>query len=163
MEMHITETIVRLLKEQHRSISFAESLTGGLIASTLVSVSGASEVFGYGFVTYSDEAKHCLLGVDQQILNEHGSVSPQCAAAMAKGALSRSGADIALSVTGFAGPADPKDYHPVGTVFMGLACRKTQLVKELHFTGSRNEIRTRTMEEAFAALLDFLRSDNRTP
>ena len=158
MEIKDKNTLVHLLKERNLKVTFAESLTGGLIASELVSVSGASEVFGYGFVTYSDEAKQRILGVSKDILENQGAVSSECAAAMAAGARKKSGADIAVSVTGFAGPAAEGDNHPAGTVFLGVLSEKIQFVKEFHFKGDRNSVRKSTVEEAFSVLIELTKS-----
>lgn len=100
----LEEAVIDLLKEKDLKLSLAESLTGGMIAQRIVNVSGASEVFGYGFVTYSNKAKHKCLGVKKRTLKEQGAVSAKCAREMAKGACKASGADISISVTGLAGP-----------------------------------------------------------
>lgn len=130
----LEEVVVRLLKEQGKSVSTAESCTGGLIATRLTDVSGASEVFRYGFVTYANEAKRDLIGVSWDDLLEHGAVSEPVARQMAEGALRVGGADVAVSVTGIAGPTGGTEAKPVGTVFLGLAVkgRETQVVKQFH-------------------------------
>ena len=115
----LEEAVIDLLKEKDLKLSLAESLTGGMIAQRIVNVSGASEVFGYGFVTYSNKAKHKCLGVKKRSLKEQGAVSVKCAREMAKGACKASGADISISVTGLAGPGGGTKVTPVGTVFMG--------------------------------------------
>ena len=115
----LEEAVIDLLKEKDLKLSLAESLTGGMIAQRIVNVSGASEVFGYGFVTYSNKAKHKCLGVKKRTLKEQGAVSAKCAREMAKGACKASGADISISVTGLAGPGGGTKETPVGTVFMG--------------------------------------------
>lgn len=114
----LEEAVIDLLKEKDLKLSLAESLTGGMIAQRIVNVSGASEVFGYGFVTYSNKAKHKCLGVKKRTLKEQGAVSAKCAREMAKGACKASGADISISVTGLAGPGGGTKETPVGTVFM---------------------------------------------
>ena len=116
--------MIDLLKEKDLKLSLAESLTGGMIAQRIVNVSGASEVFGYGFVTYSNKAKHKCLGVKKRTLKEQGAVSAKCAREMAKGACKASGADISISVTGLAGPGGGTKETPVGTVLWAAAIRQ---------------------------------------
>lgn len=148
--------VVNKLKNSKKKISFAESLTGGLIAETIVSVPGASSVFGYGFITYSDEAKCKLLSVNESCIDKHGAVSFECAYEMAEGAYKRSGADIAVSVTGFAGPASEEDYEPVGTVFMGICVSGSTCVHRLQLDGDRQTIRNKTAEAVFDYLIELL-------
>lgn len=123
-EESLEEVVVKLLASQHKTISTAESCTGGRIASRITDVSGASEVFTHGFITYANEAKHELLGVTHQLLNTHGAVSKEVATAMAEGALNNSKANIAVAVTGIAGPTGGSDDKPVGTVWIGLATQE---------------------------------------
>ena len=130
----LEEVVVRLLTEQGKTVATAESCTGGLIATRLTDVSGASDVFGYGFVTYANEAKRDLIGVSGDALLEHGAVSEPVARQMAEGALRVSDADVAVSVTGIAGPTGGSDEKPVGTVFLGLAVKgaETKVIKQFH-------------------------------
>ena len=121
----LEEVVIKLLLEQGKKIATAESCTGGLIAHRVTNVPGASEVFSHGYVTYSNEAKQELLGVKATSLEEHGAVSEQVALEMARGALAQSGADIAVSVTGIAGPGGGSDEKPVGTVWIGVATAMT--------------------------------------
>ena len=114
--------VVRLLKEKHLTISAAESCTGGMFASAITNVAGASDVLKASFVTYSNEAKHKLVGVPYETIETYGVVSPETAEAMAEGAMNAFGADIGISVTGFAGPdADPG--HSAGEAYIGYAYR----------------------------------------
>jgi len=115
--------IVRLLTEQGKKLALAESCTGGRIASRITDVSGSSAVFTHGFVSYANEAKSKMLGVPADLIDTHGAVSEQVALAMAEGALMESGADIAASVTGIAGPTGGSEEKPVGTVWIGIATR----------------------------------------
>ncbi len=117
----LEETLVRTLKEHKLSLSTAESCTGGMIAQRITSVSGSSEVFGYGFVTYWAEAKAKLVGVDPAVIEKYNVVSAPVAAQMALGAAAASGSDIAVSVTGIAGPTGGDAIRPVGTVYVGAA------------------------------------------
>lgn len=152
----LEEAVIDLLKEKDLKLSLAESLTGGMIAQRIVNVSGASEVFGYGFVTYSNKAKHKCLGVKKRTLKEQGAVSAKCAREMAKGACKASGADISISVTGLAGPGGGTKETPVGTVFMGFCYKGKAIAKEFHFTGNRMRIREQTTAHALAMLRDCI-------
>lgn len=152
----LEEAVIDLLKEKDLKLSLAESLTGGMIAQRIVNVSGASEVFGYGFVTYSNKAKHKCLGVKKSTLKEQGAVSAKCAREMAKGACKASGADISVSVTGLAGPGGGTKETPVGTVFMGCCYKGKTIAKEFHFTGNRMRIREQTTAHALAMLRDCM-------
>ena len=115
------EAILRLYKGCHLTVATAESCTGGLLAAALTSISGSSAVVERGFVTYTNAAKTQSLGVPHSLLNAHGAVSGEVAVAMAEGALSRSNADVAVSITGIAGPGGATDNKPVGLVYFGLA------------------------------------------
>lgn len=152
----LEEAVIDLLKEKDLKLSLAESLTGGMIAQRIVNVSGASEVFGYGFVTYSNKAKHKCLGVKKRTLKEQGAVSAKCAREMAKGACKASGADISISVTGLAGPGGGTKETPVGTVFMVCCYKGKAIAKEFHFTGNRTRIREQTTAHALAMLRDCI-------
>ena len=117
------KTVVRLLKEKGMTFATAESCTGGLISNRITNVAGSSEVFTHGFVTYANEAKTGMLGVPAQEIATHGAVSEVVARSMADGALRVSGAGIAVSVTGIAGPGGGSEEKPVGTAWIGLATR----------------------------------------
>jgi nicotinamide-nucleotide amidase len=116
-------TVVRLLCEKGLTLATAESCTGGLIANRITDVPGASAVFGQGFVTYANQAKTRLLGVETRDLETHGAVSEPVARQMAAGALLASGADLAVAVTGIAGPTGGSPEKPVGTAWIALASR----------------------------------------
>lgn len=117
------KTVVRLLKERGMKFATAESCTGGLISHRITNVAGASEVFTHGFVTYANEAKSAMLGVPPQEIEAHGAVSEVVARLMAEGALRASGADIAVSVTGIAGPGGGTEEKPVGTAWLAVAVK----------------------------------------
>ena len=150
------DRLVALLKEKDLHISAAESCTGGLVCSRIVNVPGSSAVFDEGFITYANRAKHGLLGVPEEILAAHGAVSPECARAMAEGCAAAAGADIALSVTGIAGPDGGTSEKPVGLVFIGVKCFDQVLVKEYRFRGSRAQVRERTAAVALNTLRRML-------
>lgn len=119
--LSLEQRVVALLRTKMVKITTAESCTGGLVASRITDVPGASEVFGYGFVTYSNEAKTAVLGVEENLLEAHGAVSEPVAEAMARGAQENTGAAVAIAVTGIAGPGGGSDQKPVGTVCFGIA------------------------------------------
>ena len=126
------QAVVRLARATKKTIATAESCTGGLIASRITNVSHSSEVFRYGWVTYANEAKITELGVPPELIEKHGAVSAEVARAMAEGALRGSGADIAVAVTGIAGPTGGTPAKPVGLVHFGLARRdgKTDTIEK---------------------------------
>lgn len=140
--------IIETLIKKKIVVATAESCTGGLIASAITDVPGASSIFGYGMVTYSNEAKKAILGVKEETLAQFGAVSKETAYEMAKGLKRVSDADIAVSVTGIAGPSGGSAEKPVGLVYMGLAKGEEIFVKKNLFSGSRDEIRRQTVATA---------------
>lgn len=144
----VTKT-AEMLNEKHARAAAAESLTGGLISSEIVRVPGSSRWFVEGCVTYTDEAKARRLNVSPALLEEHTAVSRPVARAMAEGMLLTSGADIAVSATGLAGPGPDEFRREAGLVFIGGATAKGSVTRELLLSGSRLEIR---MQSALAAL-----------
>lgn len=144
------EALLALLRARALVLATAESCTGGLIAATLTAIAGSSDVLERGFVTYSNAAKMELLGVTEESLAAAGAVSEEVAGAMADGAISRSRADIALSVTGIAGPGGATATKPVGLVYLGAARRGGTLVVERHvFGGDRAAVREASVAAAF--------------
>lgn len=148
----LEEVVIGLLAEKKLKVSVAESCTGGLICNKLTNVPGASEVFDRGFIVYSNEAKMKLLGVPEQVLKEHGAVSSQTARYMAQGALSNSLADIALSVTGIAGPGGGSETKPVGLVYISIATKDYSESFEFRFSGDRLRIKEMTSKAALNIL-----------
>ncbi len=148
--MKLEEKVVRLLIEKKLTITTAESCTGGLIGATLVNVPGVSNVYQQGFITYANEVKHRELSVKNKTLKKYGAVSRQGAKQMARGAAKHAGADVALAVTGIAGPDGGTPEKPVGIVFIGCYYNGVTKVKEFHFEGTRREIRELTVKNALA-------------
>ncbi len=135
----------------------AESCTGGLIAATCTEVSGSSAWFERGFVTYSNQAKTELLGVDSALIDAHGAVSEAVALAMAGGALARSSAQVAVAVTGVAGPTGGSPGKPVGTVWLAWAVQgEPARAMRCQFPGDRAAVRWATVEQALTGLLETL-------
>jgi nicotinamide-nucleotide amidase len=145
--------VARLFRERGVTFALAESCTGGLIAKRITDQPGSSAYFLQGFVTYANTAKEQFLGVPAELLADVGAVSAEAAKAMARGALRSVGSDLALAVTGIAGPDGGTPEKPVGTVFIALADRTGCTVKGYRFTGDRDKIRTITAVTA----LDWLR------
>ncbi len=141
---------------QGKSLATAESLTGGGIGAVLTAVPGASAVFKGGIVSYTNEVKRCMLGVSKQDLEANGPVSETVARQMAQGARRVLHADVAVSVTGFAGPSCDEYGHKVGTVFIGYADADTTEVKEYHFQGDREAVRNQTIEAALTLILEHI-------
>lgn len=141
------------LRERGLHVAVAESCTGGLIAAACTSVAGSSDWFERGFVTYSNEAKSELLGVDAALIRRHGAVSEPVVRAMAEGALARSHASIVVAVTGIAGPGGAVPGKPVGTVWLALAQsgQPTLAIGE-QFSGDRTAVREATVDEALRLL-----------
>ena len=158
----LEETVVRTLKEKGLTVSTAESCTGGMIAERITAVSGSSEVFGYGFVTYWEQAKAKLVGVDPDVTVRYNVVSAPVAAQMALGAAKVSGSDIAVSVTGVAGPTGGDAVRPVGTVYLGAARGETVYVKKLFVSRpDRALVRARAAQAALELVLRL--AQGRTP
>lgn len=153
----LVETLSEKMKALGLMLTTAESCTGGMIAAAMTERPGSSDVFERGFVTYSNEAKQELLGVPKDTLLKHGAVSPQVATAMVKGALAHSRAEIALSVTGIAGPGGGTDKKPVGLVYIGFGDKSGLTeIAEHHFSGDRQSVRQQTAEAALKHLIKFV-------
>ena len=149
-----TKKLYELLKKENFKISTAESCTGGMIGATLTSIPGISSYYEYGFVTYSNEAKQKLLGVKEETLNKFGAVSAQTVLEMAEGALKVSGSDIAVSVSGIAGPGGATPEKPVGLVYIGLATKNKQLFSRFVFKGNREEVRQQTVNSVLEMIIN---------
>jgi nicotinamide-nucleotide amidase len=143
-------------------VATAESCTGGLVAGAITSIAGSSDWFERGFVTYSNEAKHEMLGVPCALIEAHGAVSDAVARAMAEGTLAKSTAQCAVSVTGVAGPGGGTPAKPVGMVCFGWAAIDGRPeVATRRFSGGREAVRAAAVEAALAGLIDFLERQSR--
>jgi PncC family amidohydrolase len=146
--------LVQCLTSLNKSVAAAESCTAGLASSLIAGIPGASRVLWGSFVSYTPEAKQLMLGVGNEILDQFGAVSGECACAMAQGALEKSGADFAFSVTGLAGPGGDERGTPLGTVWIAAVRQGEKAQATLyHFTGSRNRIRRKAAEKALDIIL----------
>ncbi len=152
MQTALAEEVVKLLKEAEMTVTTVESCTGGLLSGTLVDVSGASDVFKQGFVTYANEAKVSMVGVKETTLEAYGAVSEQTAREMAEGGARAAKADAALSVTGIAGPGGGSAEKPVGLVYIGCCVNGNTVVERNIFSGSRREVREQSVLGALALL-----------
>ena len=154
----LTKTLAEILLSRNWTVSLAESCTGGLVSATLTELAGSSEWFERGYITYSNEAKTECLEVPARLIESHGAVSEPVAKAMAEGARINSGSDVAISVTGIAGPSGGTAEKPVGTVCFGWATENQTLTKTMHFNGDRQAVRQQATEFALTELIALLRS-----
>ncbi|MCB8748140.1 CinA family protein [Rhodoferax sp. U2-2l] len=145
-----------VLVKKHWQLATAESCTGGLIAAACTDLAGSSDWFERGFVTYSNAAKTELLGVAPQLIEQHGAVSEAVVRAMAAGALTHSQAQVAVAVTGIAGPGGGSAAKPVGTVWLGWATPAGITSEVQHFGGDRAAVRTATVHHALTRLVTLL-------
>lgn len=161
----LASLVARLLLEKKLKLVTAESCTGGLIAAACTDLAGSSTWFERGFVTYSNEAKTELLGVQAALLLRDGAVSESVAKAMAMGALAHSHlhAQVAVAVTGVAGPTGGSPAKPVGTVWFGFALPGQTVTEKRHFSGDRTAVRAATVQHAFIRLVEMLRQHGRRP
>jgi nicotinamide-nucleotide amidase len=145
-----------LLLQKELKLVTAESCTGGMIAAACTDLAGSSAWFERGFVTYSNDAKTELLGVEERLLKRAGAVCQGVARAMVTGALAHSHAQVAVAVTGVAGPTGGSPSKPVGTVWFGFAVPGQVVTEKCHFEGDRAAVRAATVRHAFARLLELL-------
>jgi len=152
----LPDKISNMLKNQKLVIATAESCTGGLIAHTLTNISGSSEYFDRGIVSYSNRAKMELLDVPGDMLKKYGAVSMEVAKSMAKGVRIKSNVDIGISTTGIAGPTGGSKERPVGLVFIAVSTERNTVVKKFNFLGDRSQNKKSTCDAALDMLLDVL-------
>ncbi len=154
------EKLVRLLADRHMTVSAAESCTGGLFAASIVDVPDASKVLGYSFVTYSEEAKHALVGVPMEMIERFGVVCEPVAEAMARGAAGAGHADVGVGITGFAGPSGGTEDCPVGTVCFGVCVKGECRTYTVRFGNiGRNEVRRKAVAFACEKLTEQLEEE----
>ena len=152
-DVTLEKAVVDLLLANHLTVSTVESCTGGMLAARLINVPGVSDVFKMGYITYSNKAKRKLVGIKKSLLEKHGAVSPEIAKDMAKGGALFAKADVAVGITGIAGPDGGSEEKPVGLVYIACSvCGRTS-VKEYHFSGTRMKIR----ESSVSAALSMMR------
>ena len=154
----LTKTLAAILLSRNWMVSLAESCTGGLVSATLTELAGSSEWFERGYITYSNEAKTECLEVPARLIESHGAVSELVAKAMAEGARINSGSDVAISITGIAGPSGGTTEKPVGTVCFGWATENQTFTKTVHFDGDRQAVRQQATEFALTELIALLRN-----
>ena len=147
--------LVRRLKEGGHTITVAESCTGGLLASAFTDIAGASNWFNQSWVTYSNQAKITQLNVDSEVLEKYGAVSANVAIEMAKGALENARADIAISITGIAGPANDSPTKKVGTVYVGIASNTWANAESTQIGGNRSENKIGFVHFALLTAIDL--------
>jgi nicotinamide-nucleotide amidase len=159
LSVHVSIGLVAdFLQKRRWLMATAESCTGGMISAACTDLAGSSAWFERGFVTYSNEAKTELLGVDAALIRQHGAVSEEVARAMASGAVARSRAQVSVAVTGVAGPTGGSAAKPVGTVWFGFQVGG-QLTSEMkRFDGDRAAVRSATVQHALKRLLELLRA-----
>ena len=150
--MTVAEKLVELLKAQGLTCATAESCTGGGVGSAITSVPGSSAVFAGGVISYSNEVKRDVLGVSAEALERYGAVSPQVAEQMADGARRLLGTDLAVSLTGIAGPDGGSDEKPVGLVWFGLSTRDGTRTEKAIFRGDRAQVRAQAVVHALGML-----------
>ena len=152
----LSQKVVKLLTKKRLKISFAESCTGGLLSSTITSISGSSKVFALGLVTYSNQAKINILKVPKKIIMKHGAVSYETCLSMVKNLYKISRTNISLSITGVAGPNGGTKQKPVGLVFIGVKKGNKTLVKKFLFKNrTRNSIQRSAVYSALSLILSF--------
>jgi PncC family amidohydrolase len=149
------------LSQENLKITCAESCTGGLLSGLFTEIEGSSKIFDRGFVVYSNQSKIELLNVDKKLLEEFGAVSEEVALAMARGALENSQANIAIAITGIAGPTGATLDKKVGTIFIALVTKNVIQVEKFIFGNNRNKNRSLTLENSLIMLENLLQKNNK--
>jgi nicotinamide-nucleotide amidase len=168
MDREINDAAIRLLdlcKEKRLTVATAESCTGGLVAGALSDISGSSAVLDRGFVTYSNEAKQQMLGVTSATIDVYGAVSKECAEEMAKGALGHAQVDLAVSITGIAGPTGATPGKPIGLVYFCAASRSGRVIAHDRKFGDigRSNVRRASVIQALAMLQELVEEEELKP
>ena len=154
----LSQKVVRLLRKKRLKISFAESCTGGLLSSIITSISGSSKVFTFGLVTYSNQSKSDILKISKQIIKKHGAVSVQCCLSMVNNLKKISKSNIAVSITGIAGPSGGNKKKPVGLVYVGLKKgNKAKVNRYLFKNKGRSYIQKATVKKSLELILSVLK------
>jgi len=154
----LSQKVVKLLKKKKLKISVAESCTGGMLSSTITSVSGSSKVFTMGLVTYSNQSKNRLLKVPKQIIKEHGAVSIQCCFSMVNNLSKISKSNVAVSITGIAGPSGGTKQKPVGLVYIGIKrANKVKVNRYLIKNKGRSNIQKTAVKKSLELILSVLK------
>ena len=156
VDIQLVNKVSDELRKQNRSIATAESCTGGLLAHTLTNVSGSSDYFDRGVITYSNRAKNEMLGIPEELLKKHGAVSKEVAAAMAQAIRQNARVDCGLATTGIAGPTGGTKDKPVGLVYIALSTKDTLIVKQFLFSGDRVSNKENTCTKALELILELL-------
>ena len=159
MQTALAEEVVKMLKDAGMTVTTVESCTGGLLSGTLVDVAGVSEVLNQAYVTYANEAKQSLAGVQKATLDAFGAVSEQTAREMAEGGAKAAKADAARAVTGIAGPDGGSEEKPVGLVYIGCFVKGNTVVQKNIFSGSRREVREQSVISALELLKACLQKE----
>ena len=155
----LARSVGEALLSREALVACAESCTGGWVSKALTDIPGSSAWFGFGFVTYANEAKRDALGVGGATLAEHGAVSEEVVVEMATGARQKSGAEFSVAVSGVAGPDGGTDDKPVGTVWFAWAATDTMVTERCLFSGDRESVRRQSVEHALQGLLRLIRAD----
>lgn len=146
-----------LLKKQNKTITTAESCTGGLVASMITKISGSSDIFNGGIVTYSNEIKNQELKVKKETLEKFGAVSSQVVEEMLEGVIKKFNADFAIAISGIAGPLGATETKPVGCVVIGICDHKKSIVNTFYFKGSREDIQLQAAETSLQEIFKFIK------
>ena len=156
---NLLKKVSNLLKEKNLKVATAESCTGGLIAHTLTNISGSSDYFDRGIVSYSNKAKTELLGVSQEIIKKYGSVSKQVVKVMAEGVRLKSNVDIGVATTGIAGPTGGTKEKPVGLVFIAISTVQGTYIRRYKFSGNRLQNKELTCNAALLMILEHIKNE----
>ena len=159
--MNLNKKIISLIKRKKMKLAIAESCTGGMMSSTITSVSGSSKVFTMGLVTYSNQAKTSILKVPQKIIKKYGSVSVQCCLAMVNNLSKISNSKVCVSITGIAGPKGGSKQKPVGLVYIGIRVGKKVIVNKCNFKNKgRAYIQRQTAKKSLNLLFRLIKQGN---
>ena len=159
--MSLNKKIISLIKRKKMKLAIAESCTGGMLSSTITSVSGSSKVFTLGLVTYSNQAKINILKVPERIIKKYGAVSVQCCLAMVNNLRKISKSKVCVSITGIAGPKGGSKQKPVGLVYIGIRVGKKVIVNKCNFKNKgRAYIQRQTVKKSLNLLLRLIKQDN---